>query len=213
MGMFSWECKGCDAELKMDEEVRLDGSKGVYDGYGRCGSFDFGGGTDPVAWHQKCYYEATDAEKLDETPSKYARNQGFGYPRADCMPEETWGKYQEPPRLFYKDIPSEQIIEYVDFIFAEEEKKEEGAYSLLVDRHTGNKLGRGHVTDGDVERAKLARGNRFAHEVEHEPMTDNGVPFPPTDMEVKYPTTFVELGDLAHDAVEAAKRRTFKVEV
>lgn len=214
MGMFSWECKGCDAELKMDEEVRLDGSKGIYDGYGRCGgNFDFDGGTDPVAWHQKCYHEATDAEKLDETPSKYARNQGFGYPRADCMPESTWGEYQEPPRLFYKDISSEQIIEYVDYLFAEDEKKEEDAYSFLFARHDDHrKLPRGAVTDGDVERSKLARGDRFAHEVEHEPMTDGGVPFPPTDMEVKYPTTFVEIGELAHDAIEAAKRRHFKKE-
>jgi hypothetical protein len=211
MGMFSWECKGCDQDLKSDEEVRLDGSKGIYDGYGRCGNFDYDGGIEPVAWHQKCYHDATDAEKLDETPSKYARNEGFGYPRADCMPEASWGHYQEPKRLFYKDVPSEQISEYVDFIFAEDEKKEEGAYSFLTARHDDpRKVERGHVTDGDVERAKIERGNRFSHEVEHEPLTDGGVPFPPTDMELKFPTTFVEISELAHDAVEAAKERRFK---
>ena len=64
MGMFSFECKGCDQELKMDEEVRLNGCKGIYDGYGRAGNFDYDGGGEPVAWHQKCYHEATDAEKL-----------------------------------------------------------------------------------------------------------------------------------------------------
>lgn len=212
MGMFSFECKGCDQELISGEEVRLQGCNGIYDGYGRAGSFDYDGGEEPVAWHQKCYYEATDAEKLDETPSVHARNQGFGYPQAQCMPESTWGEYVEPPRLHYKDISSEQIIEYVDFLFAEDEKKEEGAYSFLANgyRGDGDKLQRGAVTDGDVERAKLARGNRFSHEVTHEPMTDGGVPFPPTDMEVKYPTTFVEISELAHDAVNAAKRRTFK---
>jgi len=124
------------------------------------------------------------------------------------MPEETWGKYQEPPRLFYKDIPSDHIIEYVDFIFAEDSK---ARYSSLTARHGDErKLERGHVTHGDVERAKLARGNRFAHEVEPEPLTDDGVPFPPTDMEAKFPTTFVELSELAHAAVEAAKLRVFE---
>jgi hypothetical protein len=195
----------------MDEEVRLNGCKGIYDGYGRCGNFDFDGGEEPVAWHQKCYHEATDAEKLEETPSTYARNQGFGYPRADCMPESTWGEYQEPPRLFYKDIPSEQIIECIDMIFSDDEKKDEGSYSFLTAAHNDDrKLERGAVTDGDVERAKLARGDRFSHEVEHEPMTDGGVPIPREALEIKYPTTFVEISELAHDAINAAKHRTFK---
>ncbi len=213
MGMFSWECKGCDQELVSGEEVRLDGSKGEYDGYGRAGNFEYNCG-EPVAWHQKCYSEATDAEKLDETPSVHARNQGFGYPQAQCMPESTWGEYTEPPRLFYKDIPSEQIIEYIDSIFSDDEKKDEDAYSFLAGgyRGDGEKLQRGAVTDGDVERAKLARGNRFSHEVEHEPMTDGGVPIPRTAMEIKYPTTFVEISELAHDALNAAKRRAFKQE-
>jgi hypothetical protein len=196
----------------MDEEVRLNGCKGIYDGYGRCGNFDFDGGEEPVAWHQKCYHEATDAEKLDETPSVHARNQGFGYPRADCMPESTWGEYQEPPRLFYKDIPCDHVLEYVEFLFAEDEKKEEGAYSFLTDGYkgTGKRLPRGAVTDGDILRAKIDRGDRFSHEVEHEPMTDGGVPIPRTEMEIKYPTTFVEISELAHDAVNAAKRRYFQ---
>ncbi len=211
MGMFSWECKGCNQELKMDEEVRLDGSKGVYDGYGRCGNFDYEGGGEPVAWHQKCYYEATDAEKLDETPSTYGRNQGCGYPRADCMPESTWGKYQEPKRLFYKDIPREQIWEYIETIFADDEKRDEGSYSFLTAAHNDErKLERGHVTDGDVERARMARGDRFSHEVEHEPMTQGGVPIPREALEIKYPTTFVEISELAHDTINGAKRRVFQ---
>ena len=212
MGMFSFECKGCDQELKMDEEVRLNGCKGIYDGYGRAGSFDFDGGAEPVAWHQKCYHEATDAEKLDETPSLHARNQGFGYPRADCMPEASWGKYQEPKRLHYKDVSSDHIIDYIDQLFFEDDAKEEGSYSFLQDRESGDKLQRGAVTDGDVERAKLRRGNRFAHEVEHEPMTMGGVPIEASPMEIKYPTTVVELSELAHDAIAAAKLRRFRKE-
>lgn len=212
MGMFSWECKGCDAELVDGEEVRLDGSKGIYDGYGRCGNYEYESG-EPVAWHQKCYHEATDAEKLDETPSVPARNQGFGYPRADCMPESSWGTYQEPPRLFYKDIPIEQIIEYVDFIFAEDEKKEEGGYSFLCAgyRGDGEKISRDAVTVEDAKRVRDLRGNRFSHEVEHKPLIgEGGVPIPHNEMELKYPTTFAEIADLAFDALNTAKRRTFK---
>lgn len=89
MGMFSFECKGCDQELVMDEEVRLNGCNGIYDGYGRAGNYDFSGDySEPVAWHQKCYAAATDAEKLDETPSAYAPNQGFGEPSPKFLPKE-----------------------------------------------------------------------------------------------------------------------------
>ena len=76
--MFSWCCKGCGHELHMDELVRMDGSVGVYDGYGRAGNFDYQG-DDPVCWHEYCYQNASDQRKLDDTPSKYAANQGFGY--------------------------------------------------------------------------------------------------------------------------------------
>lgn len=213
MGMYSWECKGCDQELKMDEEVRLDGSKGIYDGYGRCGNFDYDGGTEPVAWHQKCYAEATDAEKLDETPSKYARNQGFGYPQAQCMPESTWGQYQEPPRLHYKDVSTEEIHEYLDLLEAEDGEKDADKYSFFANGHLGDgeKIERGHITDGDVERAKLAYGDRFTHAVEPD-MDEGGFEF--SDREraffAKYPTTHVTLSALAHDALNAVKRRRLK---
>ena len=85
MGMFSWTCKGCGRELVQDERVRLMGCKGDYDGYGGVPGFD---GSDfypdaPACWHERCYQAATDAEKLDETPSDRAPNQGFGYPRAE----------------------------------------------------------------------------------------------------------------------------------
>lgn len=79
MGFFSWCCKGCDDELTMGEYVRLDGRKQVYDGYG--GSAAQADYYDPVAWHQRCYNKATTEQKLDETPSKSADNQGMGFPK------------------------------------------------------------------------------------------------------------------------------------
>ena len=83
MGMFSFVCKGCGRELKGDEIVRLNGCVGEYDSYGRAGGFEYSGSYDePRAWHERCYQEATPEQKLDETPSKHARNQGFGYPLA-----------------------------------------------------------------------------------------------------------------------------------
>lgn len=78
MGMFSWLCKGCGQELVAGELCRLDGSKGEYDGYGRCGNYDYEYGDPPAAWHQACYHQATPEQKLDETPSKHAPYQGFG---------------------------------------------------------------------------------------------------------------------------------------
>ncbi len=79
MGMFSWCCNGCGHELHTDEVVRINGCVGVYDGYGRAGNFDYQSG-DPVCWHEYCYQDAAkDYGELDETPSKHAENQGFGY--------------------------------------------------------------------------------------------------------------------------------------
>lgn len=80
MGMYSWCCKGCGHELNMGEFVRFAGRNQVYDGYG-------GGVTDytPIAWHSRCYYKASDKEKLDETPSKHADNQGMGFPKLEFM--------------------------------------------------------------------------------------------------------------------------------
>jgi hypothetical protein len=57
--------------------VRLDGTKQTYDGYG--GSASRADNFEPVAWHQYCYKNATVEQKLDETPSKSAPNQGFGF--------------------------------------------------------------------------------------------------------------------------------------
>jgi hypothetical protein len=83
MGMFSFVCKGCGRELKQNEIVRLNGCVGEFDGYGRAGDFEYSGSYDePRAWHEKCFQEATPEQKLDMTPSKHARNQGFGYPLA-----------------------------------------------------------------------------------------------------------------------------------
>lgn len=81
MGMFSWCCKGCGYELKSGEYVRLNGCKGEYDGYGgNDGGFDYHrANKEPIAWHEACYQKATPVQKIDETPSKWAKNQGFGY--------------------------------------------------------------------------------------------------------------------------------------
>lgn len=81
MGMFSWCCKGCGHELKEDEYVRMNGCKGVYDGYGRnTGGFDYHeADSEPACWHELCYQQATPELKLDETASRHARNQGFGH--------------------------------------------------------------------------------------------------------------------------------------
>jgi hypothetical protein len=75
MGMHSWLCRGCGEELNEGEYGRLDGHKQVYDGYG--GGRDYG--DDIVVWHQYCYSKASVEQKLDETPSDHAPNQGMGY--------------------------------------------------------------------------------------------------------------------------------------
>ena len=89
MGMFTWCCKGCGDELIMDEKVRIAGISGTYDGYGRVNEEDGGEydtqGEDRPCWHQRCYDQASDKEKLDDTPSKYGDNQGFGDPNPDNM--------------------------------------------------------------------------------------------------------------------------------
>jgi hypothetical protein len=92
MGMFSWVCKGCGEDLKMDELVRIAGVKGTYDGYGRVDDAEFGGMGSFPCWHQYCYDKASDKQKLDETPSASAENQGFGYPYLKYMePHEVTG--------------------------------------------------------------------------------------------------------------------------
>ena len=80
MGMFSWCCNGCGLELHMDELVRMNGCVGVYDGYGRAGNFDYQGNEPPVCWHEYCYQDAVkDFGEPDNSPSKHAENQGFGF--------------------------------------------------------------------------------------------------------------------------------------
>lgn len=75
MGMFSWCCKGCGEEICRGEFARLNGRKQVYGGYGD-GDHD-----EYVAWHQRCYGAATKEQKLDDNPSKPAKNQGMGAAR------------------------------------------------------------------------------------------------------------------------------------
>jgi hypothetical protein len=81
MGMFSWCCKGCGHELITNEYVRMNGCKGTYDGYGGCsGGFDYEDcDGEPSCWHEVCYQKATPEQKLDESPSDHAPDQGFGY--------------------------------------------------------------------------------------------------------------------------------------
>jgi len=78
MGMFSWVCKGCGHELKSGEFVRMNGYVGEYDGYGNAGGFTYEN-NEPSCWHVRCYKNATNEQKLNDTPSKYAQNQGFGH--------------------------------------------------------------------------------------------------------------------------------------
>jgi len=88
MGMFSWCCKGCGHEIKTDEFVRMNGCVGFYDGYGRVPGSGFDGSLcskDPSCWHEVCYQKATVEQKLDETPSDHAANQGFGYSALEFM--------------------------------------------------------------------------------------------------------------------------------
>lgn len=166
MGMFSFECKGCEQELIQDEEVRLNGCNGIYDGHGCAGDYDFSGDySEPVAWHQKCYGEATDAEKLDETPSQYARNQGFGFPQADCLPENTWGEYVEPTRVKYAEIRKADIQEYLNGLFAEDEAKGDKGYWFFRDpfKKTGH-FTLADIADRDFDLMRAEFGDRFAHE-------------------------------------------------
>lgn len=89
MGMFSWACKGCGHDLKMDELVRMNGRKGAYDGYGGNGGFDWKDtyfDSEPACWHERCYRNATKEERADKTPSENAENQGFGFPALAFLP-------------------------------------------------------------------------------------------------------------------------------
>jgi hypothetical protein len=57
---------------------------GPYDGYGRCGMYDYnqdGYPYEPAMWHKYCYDRATPQEQNDLSESDYAPNQGFGEPQ------------------------------------------------------------------------------------------------------------------------------------
>lgn len=73
MGMFSWKCKGCGHELIQGEDVRLDGTRQEYDGYG--GTAARIENYDPSAWHNRCYLKDC---VVDDARSESAPNQGFG---------------------------------------------------------------------------------------------------------------------------------------
>lgn len=76
MGMFSWKCKGCGHELIEGESVRLNGAQQEYNGYG--GSAAASENYEPSAWHNRCFLKVSQAERLDESPSASAPDQGFG---------------------------------------------------------------------------------------------------------------------------------------
>jgi hypothetical protein len=79
MGMFSWLCKGCGHELKTNELVRMNACVGEYSGYGSAGGFEYSGSyNEPSCWHVLCYNKASVEEKLSDSSSEYAPNQGFG---------------------------------------------------------------------------------------------------------------------------------------
>lgn len=101
MGMFSWKCKGCSAEICCPELVRIEGLIGAYDGYGRVTNEDsdlvwqYGGWTEdgrnePDAWHVVCFLKASDEKQKDVTPSDNAPNQGFGCAQDRFMPPPEW---------------------------------------------------------------------------------------------------------------------------
>jgi erythromycin esterase-like protein len=87
MGMFSWACKGCGHDLKEGELVRMNGCRGLYNGYGgNSGGFDHENCDGrPVCWHERCYKRANTAERDDDTPSTDASNQGFGHPALEFL--------------------------------------------------------------------------------------------------------------------------------
>lgn len=98
MGQFSWECKGCDREIRPSEWVRIDDHVGTYNGYGvvvmedgrEWDVFDRDNPNEsftrlPSAWHEVCFNIHPRGEH-DRTPSKDAENQGFGRPRTRYLP-------------------------------------------------------------------------------------------------------------------------------
>jgi hypothetical protein len=202
MGMFSWECKGCHQELIQGELVRLNGCGGEYDGYGNAGGFDYcnSGSGDPVAWHQKCYGEATDSQKLDETPSRHARNQGFGFPQADCLPPHRTN-YVEPPRVSYAAIPIDHIMVYLKGLWAEDQERENG-FTWFRDMTLAD------MVYDDLKAARESYGERFSHDYVEK--TDWGSTDPGQhwrDMEERFQGLHLMVSELAHAAIAITRRR------
>lgn len=132
MGMFSWACKGCGHDLKTDELVRMNGCKGRYDGYGgNSGGFDSENcDDDPVCWHDRCHQRASTAERDDDTPSKGASNQGFGYPALEFLKG-----YKDDAETTYKVVVSNWSGTYPDLKHHEFHPVQEGEGFVLLDHN------------------------------------------------------------------------------
>ena len=120
MGMYSWKCKGCGHELIEKEDVRLNGQRQEYDGYG--GSTE---GFDVSAWHNRCYQKASKDERLDDSESPHAPNQGFGPSKLEFYREfsETASTTYTAVVLadFYEDGKSQRF----EFYFTNNDKLED----------------------------------------------------------------------------------------
>lgn len=130
MGMFSWACKGCGHDLKHGELVRMNGCRGLYDGYGgNSGGFDHENcDGEPVCWHERCYKRANTAERDDDTPSESASNQGFGYPALEFRKG-----YDEKAETTYKVVISTTTGTYPDLKRHEWHPVREGSGLVLRD--------------------------------------------------------------------------------
>jgi hypothetical protein len=100
MGMFSWKCKGCGAEICEPElaVVTYEGPQGFpiilcgeYDGYGRFMDDTWNWENhdeEPAMWHKKCYMDAPDSGQESHVPSDHAPNQGFGDAQEQFLSQE-----------------------------------------------------------------------------------------------------------------------------
>lgn len=128
MGMFSWACKGCGHDLKSGELVRMNGCKGIYDGYGgNSGGFDHENCEgEPVCWHERCWGRANTAQRDDDTPSRNANNQGFGHPALEFLKG-----YREDAETTYKVV----ISTYTETKRCEFHPVKEGENLVLLDHN------------------------------------------------------------------------------
>jgi hypothetical protein len=142
--MFSWACKGCGHDLKSGELVRMNGCKGTYDGYGgNSGGFDHENcAGEPVCWHERCYGRANTAERDDETPSKNASNQGFGWEALEFLKG-----YKEQGETTYTVEISTTTGTYPDLVRHEFHPVREGDGLVLLD-HKAYKRAWDNYDDG-----------------------------------------------------------------